>query len=860
MASMDLQLARNTKDGAYWPKSPMVHRSFLFLRKRSILLYLAFACTFVGMVSSACAQNSPYDALRMRWFDHLTGNGYSAQEDASVSAAIQNFTVKVQLVWQRLQAEQESSSGCFDSVGLEAGATTECFGDLRTMALAYQTNGGTLYHDPQLAKSIIEELNSLYTHSYNEKMSEKGNWWFWEFGIPMPLEDVVVLMHDSLTTEQIDSYMRAIDHFLPSPETSTGGGLGANGAWSAQVCTLKSILLQNTDGKLSHCRDKFNELMQYVNDHDGYYIDGSYVGHTYFAYTGGYGMDFLTSLGNAFILYAVPSPFPLNPQRMQIAAEWVARSYVTLLYRGLLPYYVVGREFGRPRSTDFSRGLAVALACIDLADGLPEAESINVRRFAKTILMNLESYPLPPGGSLYAAMTIAQVRQVEGALTSASVAVLAPDPRSTVFGRMSKVEHGTPTFGFGISMFSTRMQNYEDASENRHGWHQSDGMTYLFNDDVTQYDDGYWPTVDSNRLAGTTVDEDDAIPSNLFNASSFAGGATLAGRYSAIGFVLHPAGDTLTAQKAYFLFDREVVCLGSGIEDTHGAEVETVVENRKLSRTGAPRERWHLTIDGKPYQSEASGRPSVIPKVHWVDLSGPQPGSDIGYWFPDPVTVNLLVDERSGRWSDLHGAPRPRRQIVGAAKSDSVVDGSLWKAQPSSQERGTDLPPISNRFFTMWIPHGTNPTAALYEYVLLPSTDAAGVAAFVRDPGITVIENTRDASAVRENSMHITGAIFWKDGLHSIGKGSDGKPYITSDQQSAIIVRDTISEISAVISDPTQEFAGTMNVEIAEKGRTVVSNDPMITVVQVSPTIRLLIDFSGAKKAEGKSLGVIIAR
>jgi hyaluronate lyase len=533
---------------------------------------------------------------------------------------------------------------------------------------------------------------------------------------------------------------------------------------------------------------------------------------------------------------------------------------VPLLYHGLLPYYVVGREFGRPRSTDFSRGLAVALACIDLADELPAAESMNVRRFAKTILMDLESYPLPPGGSLYTGMTIEEVRQVEAILTSDSVAVLAQGSRSTIFSSMSKVEHNTPSFGFGISMFSTRMQNYEDAGENRHGWHQSDGMTYLFNSDLTQYDNGYWPTVDSNRLAGTTVDEDDAIPSNLFNANSFAGGATLAGRYSAIGFVLHPAGDTLTAQKAYFLFDREVVCLGSGIEDTHGAAVETVVENRKLSRTGASGEPWHLIIDGKPYQQDVPGRTSIIPKVHWVDLGGPEPDSDIGYWFPDPVTVNLLLDERSGRWSDLHEAPRPRRQITGAAKPDSVVDGSTWRAQPSAQERDTDLPRISNSFFTMWIPHGTNPAAARYEYVVLPSTDAAELAAFSSHPGITVLENTEDASAVSENSLHITGAIFWKDGLHRISNGIGGKPYITSDRRSAVIVRDTGSEISVVVSDPTQEFTGRMRLEIAAKGRTVVLHDPMITVEQVSPTIRLSVDYREAKGSEGRSLAVVIAR
>lgn len=158
------------------------------------------------------------------------------------------------------------------------------------MAPAYQAKGGSLHHNAELSQAIVAELEGVYAHSYNERMAEKGNWWFWEFGIPLPLEDAVVLMHDSLASEQIARYMRPIEHFLPSPATSTGGGLGANGAWSARVCTLKSILLENADGKLSSCRNKFNELMQYVANHDGYYSDGSYVGYAYFAYTGGGGV------------------------------------------------------------------------------------------------------------------------------------------------------------------------------------------------------------------------------------------------------------------------------------------------------------------------------------------------------------------------------------------------------------------------------------------------------------------------------------------------------------------------------------------------------------------------------------------
>ena len=43
--------------------------------------------------------------------------------------------------------------------------------------------------------------------------------------------------------------------------------------------------------------------------------------------------------------------------------------------------------------------------------------------------------------------------------------------------------------------------------ENKTGWHQSDGATYLYNGDPDQYADNYWNTVDPQRRASppTTV-------------------------------------------------------------------------------------------------------------------------------------------------------------------------------------------------------------------------------------------------------------------------------------------------------------------------------------------------------------------
>src|ERR1035438_2634433 len=72
------------------------------------------------------------------------------------------------------------------------------------------------------------------------------------------------------------------------------------------------------------------------------------------------------------------------------------------------------------------------------------------------------------------------------------------------FASMDQAVHLRPGWGFALSMSSSRVYNYESINnENLHGWFQGDGMTYLYNGDLSQFSDDFWPTVDPYRLPGT---------------------------------------------------------------------------------------------------------------------------------------------------------------------------------------------------------------------------------------------------------------------------------------------------------------------------------------------------------------------
>jgi len=102
-----------------------------------------------------------------------------------------------------------------------------------------------------------------------------------------------------------------------------------------------------------------------------------------------------------------------------------------------------------------------------------------------------------------------------------------------------------------LSLSSSRVANYESINaEDLHGWYSGDGMANLYNSDLTQFCDDFWPTVNSDRLPGTTIDTQtraDGSGAGARGAYNWVGGATLDG-WGAAGMQLDGWSSTLTAK------------------------------------------------------------------------------------------------------------------------------------------------------------------------------------------------------------------------------------------------------------------------------------------------------------------------
>ena len=182
---------------------------------------------------------------------------------------------------------------------------------------------------------------------------------------------------------------------------------------------------------------------------------------------------------------------------------------------------------------------------------------------------------------------------------------------------MDKFVHRREHYSFAVSMSSSRIYNYECINNaNKRGWYLGDGMCNLVTDDINHYNRTYWSNVDFYNLPGTTVDTQKRAEVSIgqsneyLSSKDFVGAAVLDSKYSAVAMELesyHSDGNyskdnkfpnapldyggpppahecTLTAKKAWFCFDDEIVCLGAGITSDDSYDAHTIVENRRTDK------------------------------------------------------------------------------------------------------------------------------------------------------------------------------------------------------------------------------------------------------------------------------------
>lgn len=649
---------------------------------------------------------------------------------------------------------------------------------LEVLSRAWAYPGNPLYHNDSLLSDIRFGLGLLYRYAYNENTPMCGNWWEWRIGNTETYADIVSILYEQLSAEEIRQFdlggSKHVREFVKK-----GNMTYANLADVCRNLLLIGILTNNEEDILTAMQqsipafvDKTTPMTrvaanaahdQIIRDQSSYrhntlvwkkeglYEDGTFIQHIAIPYIGTYGgqiINFCATMVHVFegTPFAVPQPI------CDVLPTWINKTYLPELYKGEIMLMFMGRGNARnPYKSARSTALNI-LTCSSLLNNAYDRERI--RRVCADMIAADKHYP-----TIYTDINPLPIYkpQIDNAL-SIAIGQTKDEPFSIVLAAGDRVIHQTPTFRFGLAMSSNRIGKYEafirtDKSENNYAWYTGDGMTYLYTpDDPRQYWQ-YIPRMNHYRVPGTTVDmiprESCASNMILFDSQpkaaeiARAGGVMMDGLYSSAMMQLLGSRSDLMAKKSWFCFDDEVVCLGADINLNDEREVITTVENRQFTRP--------VFINGKNI-----GTPHDQPyrKVQTAYLEGTG-----GYYFPQPVILHANVSE--------------------------------------------------NGFNEFWLSHGIAPQEASYEYVLLPQKTKKQVKTYQHHPDIEIIANTPKVQAVREKSLGITAIHFWGPGAVA-GVKSDGV--------AAVMMRRQGDTTYLSVSDPTWERT---EIVLTIKGQTL---------------------------------------
>ena len=161
-----------------------------------------------------------FDLLRLKWKETLVGTKDFNCENSNIVKAIEEITTKAEKFWRTMNKGAHKDFLWTDITSTEiSGHITDCYERLKQMTLAYSLKDSALENNKELLKDLIEALDWMYENRYNEKSNYYDNWWPWDIGVPLRLNDIVVLIYEELSQKQIANYMKSIHRFIPEPTT-----------------------------------------------------------------------------------------------------------------------------------------------------------------------------------------------------------------------------------------------------------------------------------------------------------------------------------------------------------------------------------------------------------------------------------------------------------------------------------------------------------------------------------------------------------------------------------------------------------------------------------------------------------------
>ncbi|MBO5945960.1 MAG: hypothetical protein J6Q69_05075, partial [Clostridia bacterium] len=695
------------------------------MRKGGAALAEAGAYAVIGEYDVSSFTREDYRAVRKRWAEVLVGSPeINDLSNPIIKKKIEQMSANAEGKWAEMHKEPDRLKLWGDGPPVESVELGTQYINLATLARAWGTYGSTLYHNDELARDIVEGMKWMYENMYGEaEMEGRGwrnvhlfNWWDWYIPTPTAMTDVFFIMEEYFPLELRRKYLKCFEWITTElfTDDTRHHSLGRVEIYAkCAIATEKPEMLEISNSD-------FDWLLEICETGNGPRIDYVHWAHS-MPYNNAYGRMLVARLLNvAYVLTGTALEYT-SPRAYNLfnIAKYM---YETASYKGNGMSMMMGRQ---NYVKEFVTGASMHAGLTRLIGMFGEDED--------EYMMDMFARQAEGGedfiNSANRQATIAEVTLFDKILKRDRVVPRYNYAHAWFTGDRA-VQHRNE-YAFAISLSSHRGLAFESiCNVNGCGWHLGDGATHLYTTyDIHAFDNDnfYLKNVNlAQHFPGTTedvrarLDRPISCAENYYAPNDFAGSMQIGTEYVVAGmdFISYNIQNRpekkygegysapnfendLVAKKSYFCFDKEMVCLGAGINSTMNSEVVTTIDHKRV----VDPERDMQYVNGEKMEN---GR---------VEL-GP------GYVNFDRHAGYVIMSE-------------------GAYANRYVCDTAAGQT-----------------FFEVGISHGKNPENATYAYAVLPYSDNESLEKYASAPEVEILANNERVQCVRKPSLGITAYVF----------------------------------------------------------------------------------------------------
>jgi chondroitin AC lyase len=596
-----------------------------------------------------------------------------------------------------------------------------------TLIQAYIEKDSRYYGDDK----VFDGISKAFRYWYDSDPKSK-NWWHNEIATPQALGEMLMMMRFGKQRLTPDLEAKLIERM------KRGDVLKQAGANKTDVALhyFYRGLLTNDEALLNFSAEQLFDPIRFVHYGEGLQYDYAYLQHGPQLQISSYGAVFITGILK-LINYVRETPYAISAEKLAMFSKYYRDSYLKTIRGSYIDFNVEGRGVSRPDILN-KRGEKGKLLVAKLVD-----------------LKNTEDW----------SNAIARTDSTE-----------APDYKIIPYHRQywngDYALHLRPAYSFNVRMVSNRTKRSEAGNgENLLGRYLSDGATNIQLRGPEYYN--IMPVWEWDKIPGVTSRDYAADrPLTKFwgedGHNAFAGGVS-DGIYGASGYALDY--DSLSAKKAWFFFDSEIVCLGAGIKSNAPENITTTVNQCWLNGNVLSSFSKDKTGRGKTQEFSDKG-------PNWMLHDG------VGYYFPEGGQLSLSTNLQKGSWYQINNS-----------HSKAVVSGDVFK---------------------LWISHGTKPVGAQYTYIVLPGIKGVAEMKKFDASAIKVLANTDEVQAVYHQPLNMVQAIFYHPGILTLATME-----IRTDKACALMIKNVNGKRVLSVADPLQkEQTATISIKDLKTGKT----------------------------------------